>query len=71
MTHNDLMHLTYGRVLITSFCRPSEQKPSVLDELAEKRNKLLEKEIAELEVEAIRLADEIKELSGQAPERIL
>jgi DNA polymerase III epsilon subunit-like protein len=45
-------------------CRISEQKPGVLDELAAERKKLLEKESAELEAEASRLGDEIKELSG-------
>ena len=42
----------------------------MLDELAAERKNLLEKESAELEAQASRLADEIKELSGQAPERI-
>jgi DNA polymerase III epsilon subunit-like protein len=46
-------------------CRISEQKPGVLDELAAERKKLLESESAELETQASRLADEIKELSGQ------
>ena len=52
-------------------CRISEQKPGVLDELAAEREKLLEKESAELEAEASLLSEEIKELSGQAPGRIL
>src|SRR5258708_29137794 len=52
-------------------CQLSEQKPGVLDELAAERKKLLEKESAGLEAEASRLADEINELSGQAPPRIL
>ncbi len=52
-------------------CRISEQKPGVLDDLAAEREKMLEKECAELEMQASRLADEIKELSGQKPERIL
>jgi hypothetical protein len=47
-------------------CQLSEQKPGVLDELAAERKKLLEKESAELEKQADRLAEEIKELSGQA-----
>ena len=51
-------------------CQISEQKPGVLDELAAERKKLLENESAELEAQASRLADEIKELSGLAPERI-
>jgi predicted nuclease with TOPRIM domain len=37
----------------------------VLDELAAEREKLLERESAELEGQASRLADEIKELSGE------
>ena len=52
-------------------CQISEQKPGVLDELAAERTKLLEKESAELEVQAGRLAEEIKELSGQATTSIL
>ena len=52
-------------------CRISEERPGVLDELAADRKKLLEIESAELEVKANRLADEIKELSGQAPGKIL
>ncbi len=51
-------------------CRISEQKPGVLEELAAERKKLLEKESAELEADASRLSEEIKELSGQAPEHI-
>jgi hypothetical protein len=47
-------------------CQLSEQKPGVLDELAAERRKLLETESAELEKQADRLAEEIKELSGQA-----
>jgi DNA polymerase-3 subunit epsilon len=46
-------------------CQISEQKPGELDELATEREKLLENESAELEVEARRLADEIKELRGE------
>jgi DNA polymerase III epsilon subunit-like protein len=51
-------------------CQISEQEPGVLDELAAERKKLLENESAELEAQASRLGDEIKELSGQSPERI-
>jgi DNA polymerase-3 subunit epsilon len=51
-------------------CQLSEQKPGVLDELAAERTKLLEKESADLEKQAERLAEEIKELSGQAVDRI-
>ena len=47
-------------------CQLSEQKPGVLDELATERKKLLETETAELAKHADRLAEEIKELSGQA-----
>jgi len=52
-------------------CQISEQKPGVLDELAAERKKLLEKESAGLETQASRLADEIKDLSGQAPSCML
>ena len=51
-------------------CQISEQKPGVLDELTAERAKLLEKESVELETQASRLAEEIKELSGQATDRI-
>jgi DNA polymerase-3 subunit epsilon len=51
-------------------CRISEQKPGVLDELAAERKKLLENESAELETQASRLADEIKELSGEESSQI-
>ncbi len=47
-------------------CQVSEQKPGVLEELAAERKKVLEKESAELEKKTDRLAEEIKELSGQA-----
>jgi len=52
-------------------CQISEQEPGVLDELAAERAKLLEKENAELEKQANRLAEEIKELSGQTTDRIV
>jgi len=42
-----------------------------LDELAAERKKLLEKESAELEEQASRLAEEIKELSGKGSSRIM
>ena len=45
-------------------CQISEQKPGVLEELAAERAALLEKESAELEGRARRLAEEIKELGG-------
>ena len=48
----------------------SEQKPGVLDELAAERARLLEKEIAVLEKQADKFAEEIKELSGEEPTRI-
>jgi hypothetical protein len=51
-------------------CGIVEQKPGVLDELAAERTKLLEQESAELQQQAESLADEIKELSGQAASRI-
>ena len=50
-------------------CQISEQKPGVLDELAAERKKLLENESAELETQASRLAEEIKELSGEAADQ--
>ena len=46
-------------------CQISERKPGALDELAAERAKQLEKESAELELQAERLAEEIKELSGR------
>ena len=52
-------------------CQISERKPGVLDELAAERVKQLEKESAELETQAAKLAEEIKELSGEATERII
>ena len=45
-------------------------KPGVLTELATERATQLEKESAELEQQAARLAEEIKELSGEAGARI-
>jgi DNA polymerase-3 subunit epsilon len=51
-------------------CGIVEQKPGVLDELAAERVKLLEKESAELQQEAEKLANEIKELSGDDPSKI-
>ncbi|MEO5959088.1 MAG: exonuclease, partial [Opitutaceae bacterium] len=52
-------------------CRLSDQQPAMLDELAAERRKLLEQESAELEKRAVKLAEEIAELSGQAPSRIV
>ena len=51
-------------------CGIVEQRPGVLDELAAERTKLLEQESAELQQQAEKLADEIKELSGEAASRI-
>ncbi|MGP8019822.1 MAG: exonuclease domain-containing protein [Limisphaerales bacterium] len=51
-------------------CGIAEQKPGVLDELAAERTKLLEQESAELQQQAEKLADEIKELKGEAASRI-
>jgi DNA polymerase III epsilon subunit-like protein len=48
-------------------CQLSEQKPGVLDELAAERKTLLEKESGDLQQQADKLAEEIRELSGQAP----
>lgn len=45
-------------------CQLSERKPGVLDELAAERKKLLEKESGELQQQADKLAEEIRELSG-------
>lgn len=51
-------------------CQISERKPGVLEELAAERRKLLEKESAELQAQADRLAEEIRELGGEAANRI-
>jgi DNA polymerase-3 subunit epsilon len=48
-------------------CQLSEKTPSLLDELAAERARVLEKESAELEKEAKRLAGEIEELNGELP----
>jgi hypothetical protein len=45
-----------------------EQKPGVLDEFAAEQAKLLNKEITELDDQASRFAEEIKELGGDGPE---
>ncbi len=45
-------------------CQLSERKPGLLDELAAERKQLLEKESANLQQQADKLAEEIKELSG-------
>ena len=45
-------------------CQISEQKPGGLEELATERAALLAQESAELEGQADKLAEEIKELSG-------
>ncbi|MBI3849205.1 MAG: hypothetical protein HY298_02780 [Verrucomicrobia bacterium] len=46
-------------------CQLSEKKTGVLEELAEERKQLLEKESTELAKQADKLAEEIKELSGE------
>ncbi len=46
-------------------CQLAEQKPGILDELAAERTKQLEVENAELELQAERLAKEIKQLDGK------
>jgi DNA polymerase-3 subunit epsilon len=52
-------------------CQLAEQKPGVLDELAAERVKQLEVENAELELQAERLAKEIKRLDGNAAEKMV
>jgi hypothetical protein len=52
-------------------CQLSGQKAGVLDELASERARLLDQDSAELEKQAERLAEEIKELSGNSAERIV
>src|SRR5258708_16957713 len=51
-------------------CQLSEQRPGVLDELVAERRKLLEKERGELQQQADKLAEEIKELGGTELSRI-
>ena len=51
-------------------CQLSEKKPGLLDELATERKKLLEKESAELQQQADKLAEEIRELSSETSSRI-
>ena len=51
-------------------CQITEQKPGVLEELATERAGMLDKESAELEDQAGRLAKEIAELGGEIPSRI-
>jgi DNA polymerase-3 subunit epsilon len=51
-------------------CQLSGQKAGVLDDLASERARLLDQESKELEQQAERLADEIKELNGVAASRI-
>jgi hypothetical protein len=52
-------------------CQLAEQKPGVLDELAAERAKQLEIENAELEMQAERLAKEIKRLGGKTADKIV
>ena len=49
----------------------AEKRPGALDELAAERAKQLEIENAELELQADRLAKEIKKMSGQSSSRII
>lgn len=51
-------------------CQLSEKRPGLLDELAAERKNLLEKESADLEKQADRLAQEVEELSGEGSGRI-
>lgn len=51
-------------------CGIVEQRPGVLDELAAERTKLLDKESAELQQQAEKLAEKIKELSGEEVSKI-
>jgi chaperonin cofactor prefoldin len=51
-------------------CQLSGQKTGVLDELASERATLLDQESAELEKQAEKLAEEIKELNGEVSSRI-
>ncbi|MCC6821588.1 MAG: exonuclease domain-containing protein [Verrucomicrobiota bacterium] len=52
-------------------CQLSERKPGLLDELAAERKTLLEKESGELQQQADKLAEEIKELAGETGSRIV
>ena len=52
-------------------CQLAEQKPGILDELAAERARQLEVENAELELQAERLAKEIKRLDGNAAEKMV
>jgi hypothetical protein len=51
-------------------CGIVEQRPGVMDELAAERTKLLEQESDELQQQAEKLADEIRELSGVETSKI-
>ena len=52
-------------------CQLAEQKPGILDELAAERAKQLEVDNAELELQAERLAEEIKQLGGKPTEKMV
>jgi len=52
-------------------CQLSEKKPGFLDELAAERKQLLEKESGELQQQADKLAEEIRELGGETSSRIV
>ena len=51
-------------------CELSAKKPGLLDELAVERTRLLDQEIGQLQQQADKLAEEIKELTGEASGRI-
>jgi hypothetical protein len=48
----------------------SERKPGMLDEIVTERAQALEKETAELKIQADKLAQEVAELTGEEPSRI-
>jgi hypothetical protein len=50
-------------------CLLSVRSPGMLGEIIAERSKLLEKETAELETQADKLAHEIAELTGEKPSR--
>jgi len=60
----------YDRKSRLRIVQDQRAKPGVLDDLAKQRAESLEKESAELEARAEKLAEEIVELGGKAPARI-